>query len=144
MSNSFKIKQYTLNGEFVRNWDSIQQAEAEFNRGYGTIKRCILGKVKSAYGYIWEYSDEPQECHDLTTTADMAAAELVECYLAGGKEEVEAFIANPCEATLEMCDLPVIAHLYISEMDGYTEERNYGQLAKTTKKLIDRRKKQQK
>ena len=48
------VLQYTLNGEFVREWESI--AECDRN-GYnqGAVSACCRGKLKTYKGYIWRY-----------------------------------------------------------------------------------------
>ena len=48
------VLQYTLNGEFVREWESI--AECDRN-GYnqGNVYACCQGKQKTHKGYIWKY-----------------------------------------------------------------------------------------
>lgn len=50
------IKQYTLNGEFMREWPSI----SEIRRKLGFNDACIIGvckgKFKQSYGYVWKYA----------------------------------------------------------------------------------------
>lgn len=45
------VYQYTLDGEFVKEWKSIMDAE----RKYGNIRRCLKGEVKTAYNYQWSF-----------------------------------------------------------------------------------------
>lgn len=61
--NKRKIKQYDLNGKFIREWDSITEAEEFLNkpRAEANISACCCGKRKRAYGYIWRYSDSDLE-----------------------------------------------------------------------------------
>ena len=49
-----RILQFTLEGEFVRKWDSLK----EFGKPHSAISNCLSGRRKSAYGYIWRYYDE--------------------------------------------------------------------------------------
>ena len=60
---SKKIRQYTLNGDFVREYDSI--ADASFYSGAQKSEICSCCKrVKnciSAKGYLWRYADESNE-----------------------------------------------------------------------------------
>lgn len=52
-----KIKQYTVNGDFVRAWDCIRDAEiALVGHSSGMVSRCLRGKAPSAYGFRWEYA----------------------------------------------------------------------------------------
>ena len=48
------ILQYTLDGEFVREWPSATDVGKEVQ---GLICNCLKGKKKSAYGYKWVYKD---------------------------------------------------------------------------------------
>jgi hypothetical protein len=56
--NSKKIIQYDMLGNFVRTWDSINEAEIASNiKG---ISQCILGKHNTSGMYIWRmYDGEP-------------------------------------------------------------------------------------
>ena len=48
------ILQYTLDGEFIREWSSATDVGREVN---STICNCLKGRYKTAYGYIWKYKD---------------------------------------------------------------------------------------
>lgn len=48
------ILQYTLNGEFVREWPSATDVRNEAN---GNICNCLKGRLPSAYGYIWKFKE---------------------------------------------------------------------------------------
>ena len=63
-----RIRQYTLDGEYVKTWDSLKEAE-EFigiKKAEGNISYCCQGKKKRAYGYIWRYEDDDKEVVPLT------------------------------------------------------------------------------
>lgn len=49
-----KVYQYTLNGEFIREWKSAKDAEKQFGRSHHIGEVCH-GKRKTAYGYKWRY-----------------------------------------------------------------------------------------
>lgn len=54
LSNSAKcILQFSLEGNFIREWSSISEAKKELGRG--DIQGCVLGKAKTAGGFIWRY-----------------------------------------------------------------------------------------
>ena len=53
-----KVEQYTLNNEFVKEYDSINQAGRETNSSIGAIHKCCIGKSKTCNGYIWRFKDE--------------------------------------------------------------------------------------
>ena len=53
---SKKVLQFTLNGEFIREWPSF--AECERNGFYGTaVCKCCQGKQKTHKGYIFQFKD---------------------------------------------------------------------------------------
>ena len=52
---SKKVLQFTLDGEFVREWPSTHECGRNgFDRGF--ISACCQGKYKSAYGFKWCYA----------------------------------------------------------------------------------------
>ena len=56
--NSKKIKQLTLNGEFLNEFNSIADCVRFLNKKdncRSSITKCCVGKLKSAYGFIWVY-----------------------------------------------------------------------------------------
>ena len=55
-TRSKKVLQFTLTGEFVREWPSTKECG---RNGYfqGNIVNCCNGKYKSAHGYIWKYKE---------------------------------------------------------------------------------------
>lgn len=57
--NSIKVNQYDLKGNFIKQWNSMTEAEKKLNikRAATNICACCKNKVKSAYGYKWEYGE---------------------------------------------------------------------------------------
>lgn len=47
------VNQYSLNGEFLRRWDSYADVEKSGVGKRTGVRMCCLGKWKSAYGFIW-------------------------------------------------------------------------------------------
>ena len=58
-----KIHQYSLNNEFIKEWNSFKEIKEILNYNSGNISRCYIGKLKSAYGFIWK---NPNIVNDLT------------------------------------------------------------------------------
>jgi len=56
---SIKINQYDLNDNFIKTWNSINEA-VRFYNGNTQICQCCKGKRKYASGYKWKYVDELQ------------------------------------------------------------------------------------
>lgn len=55
---SKKVYQYDLNGNFIKEYDSVTEA-AKYTGGYkSNISACCLGKVKSACGFTWKYLEK--------------------------------------------------------------------------------------
>ena len=52
------VLQYTKKGIFVKRWESFAQIQQETGYLIGNICSCCRGKLKSAYGYIWEYEED--------------------------------------------------------------------------------------
>lgn len=49
------IIQYDLDGNFLKEWDSILNATKAVGKHSTNIMRCCQGKFKQAYGYKWAY-----------------------------------------------------------------------------------------
>lgn len=55
-----KIKQFDLNGNFIREFKSIKEACVLYGFGKNShvqISKCCPGINKSTYGFIWKYVD---------------------------------------------------------------------------------------
>lgn len=53
---SRRVSQYAMDGTFVMEFPSLAEA---MRNGYssGNIVKCIQGKYRHAYGYLWRYSE---------------------------------------------------------------------------------------
>jgi len=54
--NSKKINQYTINGEFIKSFDSIMGAAKELSITANSISLCCRGLLKSYGGFTWKYA----------------------------------------------------------------------------------------
>lgn len=50
------IQQYDKNGNYIKTFSSVKQASIEIGGESTNIVKCARGKIKSAYGYKWQYS----------------------------------------------------------------------------------------
>ena len=50
------VRQYDLNGNFIKEYKSIKQAKKE-NKRCSKISDCCTGKRKTAGGYVWKYKE---------------------------------------------------------------------------------------
>ena len=53
--NSIPIVQLTLDGQFIKKWAAVSEAERELGINKGIITSCCKGRYKSAGGYRWMY-----------------------------------------------------------------------------------------
>lgn len=49
------IKQYDLNGNFIKQYNSLREASNETGFSYKSLSLCATGKTKTSAGYIWKY-----------------------------------------------------------------------------------------
>lgn len=49
------VIQYTLEGQYVKRWNSTREVQRELGYKQTAISRCCCGKCKQRYGYHWEY-----------------------------------------------------------------------------------------
>ena len=50
-----QISQFSINGEFIRDWDSIKQASEFMNIDYRRISDNLRGRKKIVKGFIFKY-----------------------------------------------------------------------------------------
>jgi len=55
--NVKSVLQFSISGEFIKEWDSIAMVSRELKIGGNSIVTCCKGKYKSAGGFIWKYKD---------------------------------------------------------------------------------------
>ena len=57
LARSRAVKQYSLNGEFLNEFNSISEARKAINaKSHIGIIKCCQHKQKTSYGYKWEYA----------------------------------------------------------------------------------------
>ncbi len=52
-----KVSQFDKEGNFIKTWDFIKQAEEELGISHTHISNCCRGKRKTAGGFIWKYAE---------------------------------------------------------------------------------------
>lgn len=57
-TNKKKVLQYTLDGKFVKEWDSIIAVEQTLNFHESGIRQSCYGKYRQSNGYMWRFRDE--------------------------------------------------------------------------------------
>ena len=49
------VVQYTIDGEFVKEWPSMQEVERQTGYQHQSIGKCCMGKYKTSHNFIWKY-----------------------------------------------------------------------------------------
>jgi len=55
--NSKKILQYSLNNEFIREWDSCYEAARHYECNEMAIRHNVKGRTKTSKGFIWKIKE---------------------------------------------------------------------------------------
>lgn len=50
------VKQYTLEGKYVKEYPSLSEVFRQTGYDRGFINNCCLGKYSQAYGYLWKFA----------------------------------------------------------------------------------------
>lgn len=52
------VIQYSLKGEFIKEWRCMSEAADHYNVDRSSLMRCCQGKYKKSAGFKWKYKDE--------------------------------------------------------------------------------------
>lgn len=58
LHTSKKVYHYTIDGNFIDEWNSASEIERCLNLNRSTISKCCLGQILTAFGDIWLYDKE--------------------------------------------------------------------------------------
>ena len=56
-----EINQYTLDGQFIKKWDSVVSASESLKISASSISSCCKKRFKKSGNFIWKYSDDKTE-----------------------------------------------------------------------------------
>lgn len=56
-----KILQYTKDGEFIKEWENIEEIKDAFKISHVHIYECCKGKIKHAYNFVWKFKEENED-----------------------------------------------------------------------------------
>lgn len=59
-SNKKPISQFTKEGVFIKNWDSLIEVQNEGIARASSVSSCLKGRTKTSGGYIWKYAEESE------------------------------------------------------------------------------------
>jgi len=51
------FRQYSLDGTFLKDWPSLLNMQKELGFNHCNIQKCLKGKRKTAYSFIWKYKN---------------------------------------------------------------------------------------
>lgn len=51
-----KVCQYDLQGNFIKEWESVVEASKKLKLSQGNISSCCRGERKTTGGYMWKYT----------------------------------------------------------------------------------------
>ena len=54
--NSKQVIQLTLDGDYIKSWDSVMDIQRTLGYHQGNISSCCRGKQKTSNGFIWQYT----------------------------------------------------------------------------------------
>ena len=57
LNNPKAIDQFTMNGEFIKTWQSARQISKELGVSHSNIIACCRGRQKSSIDYQWRYNN---------------------------------------------------------------------------------------
>ena len=58
IKRSKRVIQLDLNGNFIKEYTSLSNVGRETSYYFQNISKCCLGKIPTAYGYIWKYKND--------------------------------------------------------------------------------------
>lgn len=61
-----KVDMYSINGDFIRTFDSMKNAADEINANISNVSACCLGKANTANGYVFRLSGEQFDKFSIT------------------------------------------------------------------------------
>lgn len=55
------VLQFSLDGEFIREWDSIYDIQKALGIASKSVRTCCSGISFSSHGFVWKYKDSPKK-----------------------------------------------------------------------------------
>ena len=62
------VLQYSLDGEFIKRYDSASSAAKELNISFSSVQLCCNGHNKTSHGFVFMYEDEKKEIPNIKNT----------------------------------------------------------------------------
>lgn len=96
-----RINQLTLDGEFIRQWESSHEIERKTGYNKSNIIQCCKNKCKTAYRYKWQYADPSQQQNQNRPIAALTMDRDLICEYKNATEAARCF--NICERSIRYC-----------------------------------------
>lgn len=65
--STYKINQYTLDGQFIKLWESFAEITAVLGYNERGIHHCCYGHNKTSHGFIWKYDSKIDDISEYCT-----------------------------------------------------------------------------
>lgn len=101
-----KVVQCDLQGNVIKVWDSMGEAERELGMSKGNISACCRGKAKTVNGFIWKYykDDFSDEQHVWSNNIQVAQYSLSGEFISVFHSLKEAALKTHCNSkTISLC-----------------------------------------
>jgi len=99
------IRQYSLNGDFIKEWESSASASRDLfgatmnnRRAERTISKCCRGEIRQAYGFIWIYKGNENKIESLIKKNIAPKSIRVKVYFPDGSTEIYDSINKAAKA----------------------------------------------
>lgn len=83
LKSTTAVKQYLLDGTFVRGYSSIVEIKKLFGLKTCSVSQCCRKVIKQTYGYIWRYASDTEPIVPIKPTARNFKAAIIQYTLKG-------------------------------------------------------------
>lgn len=74
--NKRKIKQFSLSGKFIQEWNTAAQAARELGLSSSSINACCLGNQENSGGFQWCYEGEEEKISNIGLNTKLRSQEI--------------------------------------------------------------------
>lgn len=100
--NAKSVLQYSVDGKLIKKYNSISDACRAVGANHSNIVACINGRLKIAYGFLWDYEDGKNNIDDrvakLQSYINPKAKSIIQCDLKGNAIKQFRSITEACDS----------------------------------------------
>lgn len=100
--NAKSVLQYSVDGKLIKKYRSINDACRAIGANHSNIVACINGRLKIAYGFLWDYEDSKNNIDDrvakLQSYINPKAKSIIQCDLKGNAIKQFRSITEACDS----------------------------------------------